>query len=97
MINKQGNIVNVHCVFKDTPTLAMFVEAAAQASSSFETINEIEPKMGFLATLKDVKLINDKKMRDKIKKKFEVDENSDIPVHEKFVKDEHFRNLKKKK
>jgi len=46
----------VHCVFKDIPTLAMFVEAAAQASSAFD-INNIKPKIGFLATSKDVKLL----------------------------------------
>ena len=41
------------------------------------------------------------KLRKKIKKRFEetfeVDENSDIPVHERYVKDEDIRTLRKKK
>ena len=41
------------------------------------------------------------KLRKKIKKqfedKFEIDENSDIPVHERYVKEEDIKTLKKKK
>ena len=37
-----------------------------------------------------------KKLKKKFEGSFEVDE-SDIPVHEKYVKDEHIRTLKKKK
>jgi hypothetical protein len=41
------------------------------------------------------------KLRKKVKKQFEntfeVDENSDIPVHERYVKEEDFKKIKKKK
>ena len=53
----------MHCVFKDIPTLAMFIEAAAQASSAFDTSNGIKPKIGFLVASKDVKLLKDVKKK----------------------------------
>lgn len=59
MIRKQDNIVDVLCTFNDTPTLAMFIEAAAQASSAFDLSNDTKPKIGFLTVAKDVKLLND--------------------------------------
>jgi len=41
------------------------------------------------------------KLRKKLKKQFEntfeIDENSDIPIHERFVKEEDIKTLKKKK
>ena len=37
-----------------------------------------------------------KKLRKQFEKTFEVDE-SDIPVHDRLVKDEHIRTLKKRK
>lgn len=63
VLNKQDNIVDVHCIFKDIPTLAMFVEAAAQASSAFDVNNDIKPKIGFLTVSKDVKLLKDIKKK----------------------------------
>ena len=59
MIKKQDNIVDVLCTFKDIPTLAMFVEAAAQASSAFDIDNDMKPKIGFLVSSKDVKLLDE--------------------------------------
>ena len=41
----------------------MFIEAAAQASSAFDTSNGIKPKIGFLVASKDVKLLNDIKKK----------------------------------
>jgi len=59
VIRIQDNIIDVLCTFNDTPTLAMFIEAAAQASSAFDLSNDNQPKIGFLAVVKDVKLLND--------------------------------------
>lgn len=59
MLKKQDNIVDVLCAFEDIPTLAMFVEAAAQASSAFDLDNDIKPKIGFLVASKDVKLLDE--------------------------------------
>lgn len=59
MIAKEDNIVDVLCTFSDTPTLAMFIEAAAQASSAFDLNNDTKAKIGFLTIAKDVKLLND--------------------------------------
>ncbi len=53
---QKDNYSEVLCKFNTIPTLAMFIEAAAQASSTFSNSNE--PKVGFLTTAKNVKLIN---------------------------------------
>ncbi len=52
VIKKEENFSRVLCEFKDIPNLAVFIEAAAQSSSSF--VDSATPKRGFLATLKDV-------------------------------------------
>ena len=52
VVKKEENFSRVLCEFKDIPNLAVFIEAAAQSSSSF--VDSSTPKKGFLATLKDV-------------------------------------------
>lgn len=77
MIKKQDNNVDVLCTFKDIPTLAMFVEAAAQASAAFEIDNNIKPKIGFLTVAKDIKLLNDiKKKRYVLRVEIEAEINN---------------------
>ena len=49
--------VVVECVFPCVPTLAMFLEAAAQCTSGFNTKEDV--KMGFLTMGKDVKRLDD--------------------------------------
>lgn len=77
MIGKQDNIVDVLCTFNDIPTLAMFIEAAAQASSAFDLSNDVKPRIGFLTVAKDVKLLNDiKEKRYVIKVEIKVEINN---------------------
>jgi len=54
IISKEDDTYTVLIQFEDIPTLAMLVEAAAQSSAAFA---EGEDKMGFLVTLKNVKLL----------------------------------------
>jgi len=51
----ENNIAIVNIEFTQVPTLAMLVEASAQSSAAFG--NE-DIKMGFLVTLKNIKLLN---------------------------------------
>ena len=48
------NEVRVKCIFEQEPTLAMFLEAAAQSSAAFA---QDSSKIGFLISLKDVDLL----------------------------------------
>ncbi len=54
--------MEVRCQFDSIPTLAMFIEAAAQSSSAFDIENQA--KIGFLAIAKDIKLLE--KLKDKM-------------------------------
>lgn len=52
IIQKDENNSIVFCEFKELPTLTTFIEAAAQSSSSF--VDQDKPKLGFLATIKNI-------------------------------------------
>lgn len=54
IISKDETSALVRVEFTSLPSLAMLVEAAAQSSGAF---SEAEEKMGFLVTLKNVKLL----------------------------------------
>ena len=47
--------IEVHCVFNMLPTLAMFIEAAAQSSAGFDVDESIE--LGFLTMAKNIQLL----------------------------------------
>lgn len=47
--------IEVHCVFPMLPSLAMFIEAAAQCSAGFDIDNNIE--LGFLTIAKNIQLL----------------------------------------
>lgn len=49
--------VKVECEFPSRPTLAMYLEAAAQSSAGFK--NDDEPKIGFVVTLKEIELLQE--------------------------------------
>ena len=55
-VKKQEEYVVVHCTFPTTPSLAMFLEAAAQSTAGFDTEEDV--KMGFLTIGKDIKILN---------------------------------------
>ena len=54
---KQGDTVKVRCEFSMLPTLAMFVEAAAQSSAAFNYDSDSKAKIGFLTMANDVELL----------------------------------------
>jgi len=54
---KQGDTVKVRCEFSMLPTLAMFVEAAAQSSAAFNSDSDSKAKIAFLTKANDVKLL----------------------------------------
>lgn len=73
MISWNSGRVEVKCDFGSTPTLAMFIEAAAQCSAAFDLENT--GKMGFLTMARDVKFlekIEEKEYRMKLKKEAEI-------------------------
>jgi len=51
----EGNTIQVHCIFNSCPSLAIFIEAAAQCTAGFEKTEKI--KMGFLAQAKKIALL----------------------------------------
>ncbi|MCF6308960.1 MAG: hypothetical protein L3J19_00570 [Sulfurimonas sp.] len=55
IVSKEDTSAVVKVQFDEIPSLPMLVEAAAQSSAAFS--NE-ENKMGFLVTLKNIKLVN---------------------------------------
>jgi len=57
IVNVSDNSVEVCCIFDTLPTLAMFIEAAAQSSIAFDQDKQV--KIGFLTTVKDVILLSD--------------------------------------
>ena len=54
LISKESDWALVRVEFDSPPSLAMLVEAAAQSSAAFSDGSE---KMGFLVTLKNIKLL----------------------------------------
>ena len=54
---KQGNTVKVKCEFPTLPTLAMFVEAAAQSCAAFNFDSHSKEIIGFLTMANDVELL----------------------------------------
>ena len=52
IIQKDDKGSIVLCEFKEIPTLTTFIEASAQSSSSF--VEQTQPKLGFLATIKNI-------------------------------------------
>ena len=53
VLSRSENKTEVLCVFKQTPKLTTFIEAAAQSSSSF--VEPIKPMLGFLVKIKEFK------------------------------------------
>ncbi len=64
IIEVNEDIAKVRCKFDKKPTLAMLFEAAAQSSAAFSI--EDEPKIGFLVSVKDVRLLSESKYLDYI-------------------------------
>jgi len=54
IISKELNSARVRIGFDETPSLAMMIEAAAQSCAA---VGEGDAKMGFLVSLKNVKLL----------------------------------------
>lgn len=54
---KNNDSVKVRCEFNTFPTLAMFIEAAAQSSVAFASDSDTMTKIAFLTIVNDVKLI----------------------------------------
>lgn len=91
MIRKDHGLVEVRCQFDTLPTLAMFIEAAAQSSAAFNV--DEEPKIGFLAIAKNVKLL------DKVKEKvytFRLKEEVEINQYKQFSFEAFRQNDNKK-
>jgi len=55
VMHRSEESIEVYCVFPGIPSLAMFLEAAAQCSAGFNT--EETMKMGFLTMGKNIKLL----------------------------------------
>ncbi|MFK5882250.1 MAG: hypothetical protein QM482_08535 [Sulfurospirillum sp.] len=56
LLNADEKSASVKIAFEKIPTLPMFIEAAAQSSSGIDD-DENDGKMGFLVTLKNIKLL----------------------------------------
>ena len=54
---KKNDTVQVRCEFPMIPTLAMFIEAAAQSSVAFNSNSHSKAKIGFLTIANDVELL----------------------------------------
>lgn len=54
---REDATVQVRCEFNRLPTLAMFIEAAAQSSAAFNSNGDNKMKTGFLTMASDVKLL----------------------------------------
>ena len=57
IISKNSDSVKVRCEFAMLPTLAMFIEAAAQSSAAFNS--DSNTKIGFLTMVNDVELLEE--------------------------------------
>jgi len=71
--------VQVKCSFPVLPSLAMFIEAAAQCAAAFHTDTEV--KMGFLTMASEFKLLG--KIREK-EYFFEISKESEVGKYKKF-------------
>ena len=56
VVEKNDHSVKVKCLFPEPPTLAMFIEAAAQASAGFN--KEGESAMGFLTMVQNIQRLS---------------------------------------
>lgn len=56
-LEKNSDAVKVRCEFPMLPTLAMFVEAAAQSSAAFNSTSDSKRKIGFLTMANDIALL----------------------------------------
>lgn len=56
VLKKNKNSVHVQCAFPQVPTLAMFLEAAAQCSAGFE--EEGKKNLGFLTMAQDIQTLS---------------------------------------
>ena len=63
VLSKNSNNVLVRCEFNTLPSLAMFIEAAAQSSSAFNSRTDNKAKNAFLTMAKDVVLLNNIKKK----------------------------------
>ena len=61
VVSKEGDTYTVKVHFDTIPSLPMIVEAAAQSSAAFD---DGHAKMGFLVTLKNIKLLKKPTARD---------------------------------
>jgi hypothetical protein len=59
ILEKNNDAVKVRCEFSMLPTLAMFVEAAAQCSAAFNSDSAHSIKIAFLTKANDVKLLKE--------------------------------------
>jgi len=57
VVYKTEHVVDVHCKFGVIPSLAMFLEAAAQCTAGFST--QLEAKLAFLTIGKELKLLEE--------------------------------------
>ena len=55
VMQRTEDSIEVHCVFHTLPSLAMFIEAAAQCSAGFDLDDNIE--LGFLTMVKNIQLL----------------------------------------
>lgn len=59
IISKDETSAIVRVEFDSLPSLAMLIEAAAQSSAAFGSESTESVEMGFLVTLKNIKLLNE--------------------------------------
>ncbi len=57
ILSRADDTAQVICEFNILPTLAMFVEAAAQSSAAFDSDGDNKVKIGFLTMASDVRLL----------------------------------------
>jgi len=78
IIEVNEKISRVECKFESIPTLPMLCEAAAQSSASYNQQNALtrnSEQLGFLVSLKNVKLI-----KDIVDKSFEIKLNKNVDL-----------------
>jgi len=59
ILSREQDTVQVRCEFNMLPTLAMFMEAAAQSSAAYNSNADNKVKIGFLTMANDVKLLGE--------------------------------------
>ena len=88
LLEVNENIAKVRCEFPSLPTLPMLFEAAAQSSAGFS--QEKETKIGFLVSVKSIKLLEEARELEyiiKVEKKIEFGAVCEF-FFEVFTKDE---------